>query len=133
MATSKAVRYLCKSYLFSSSLKKTKRGSAHRPGYLLFIHRHFSSIFENYFVVIKLLYALYSIFSITAVFQAGQAKWSCNCSYESALAIVRCAVACLHCCRTVMRLAGVLYLTSRSPGSSHTCCRSPRMSLMGTG
>ena len=34
------------------------------------------------------------------------------------------AVACLHCCRAVMRLAGVLYLTSRSPGSFHTCCRS---------
>ena len=44
-----------------------------------------------------------------------------------------CAVACLHCCRAVMRLAGVLYLTSRSPGSFHTCCRSPRMSLMGNG
>ena len=44
-----------------------------------------------------------------------------------------CAVACLHCCRAMMRLAGVLYLTSRSLGSFHTCCCSPRMSLMGTG
>ena len=42
-------------------------------------------------------------------------------------------VACLRCWRAVMRLAGVSYLTSRSPAYLHTCCRSPRMSLMGTG
>ena len=42
-------------------------------------------------------------------------------------------VACLSCWRAVTRLAGVSYLTSRSPASLHICCHSPRMSLMGTG
>ena len=43
-----------------------------------------------------------------------------DCSYESAQerALVRCGL--LHCCRAVMSLARVLYLTSRSPGSFHS-------------
>ena len=42
-------------------------------------------------------------------------------------------VACLRCWRAVMRLAGVSYVTSRSPASLHTCCQSTRISLMSTG
>ena len=51
-------------------------------------------------------------------------------SYESAF--VNCGLR-LHCWRAVIRLAGVSYLTSRSPVSLHTCCHSPRLSLMVAG
>ena len=53
-----------------------------------------------------------------------------DCSYESAL--VSCGLP-IRCWRAVMRLAGVSYLTSRSPVSFLTCCHSPRMSFVGMG
>jgi len=75
VVTSKAVWDSCKAYLFTSSLKKINlRRLCSQAEWSAVYSSSFFINFWKLFCCNKLLYALYLIFSITAVFQTGQVK-----------------------------------------------------------